>query len=71
MKKISYVLAALATIAIAAPAVAQDKDKPMAKEGMHEGMHEGKGMHHSMHHRMGMETHRHHHMRHMMKKEGM
>ena len=32
MKKISYVLAALATIAIAAPAVAQDK--PMKKEGM-------------------------------------
>ena len=39
MKKVSYVLAALATITIAAPAVAQDKEKPMAKEGMHEGMH--------------------------------
>ena len=39
MKKISYVLAALATIAIAAPAVAEDK--PMMKEGMHEGMHHG------------------------------
>jgi hypothetical protein len=66
MKKISYVLAALATIAIAAPAVAQDK--PMMKEGMREGMHGG--MHHRMHRDMGM--HRHHHtMRHMMKKEGM
>jgi hypothetical protein len=47
MKKISYVLAALATIAIAAPAVAEDK--PM-----------GEGMHHHMRHRM--EVHHHHHM---------
>jgi hypothetical protein len=54
MKKISYVLAALAALAIAAPAVAQDK--PMMKEGMeHKPM-----MHHHMHH------HHHHHM--MMKK---
>jgi hypothetical protein len=61
MKKISYVLAALATIVIAAPAVAQDK--PMRHEGMHRGMHQP-------HHRM--EMHRHHHMmRHMMKREGM
>jgi hypothetical protein len=66
MKKISYVLAALATIAIAAPAVAEDK--PMMKGGMHEGMH------HRMHGGM-METHRHyhhhHHHHHMMKREGM
>jgi len=55
VKKISYVLAALATIAIAAPAVAQDK--PMRKEGMHEGMHHW------------MEMHHHHH--HMMRREGM
>jgi len=41
MKRISCVLAALATMAIAAPAVAQDK--PMMKEG---------GMHHRMHHKM-------------------
>jgi hypothetical protein len=60
MKKISYVLAALATIAIAAPAVAEDK--PMMKEGMHEGMHHG-------HMHRGMETrrHYHHHHHHMMK----
>jgi hypothetical protein len=67
MKKISYVLAALATIAIAAPAVAQDK--PMMKEGTgeqpmkHEGMHRGR-MHMHVHH------HYHHHTHHMMK-EGM
>ena len=61
MKKISYVLAALTTIAIAAPAVAQDK--PMMREGMHQGMH----------HRMEMHNHHHHHhmMRHMMRREGM
>jgi Flp pilus assembly protein TadD len=62
MKKISYVLAALATIAIAAPASAEDK--PMMKEGMHGGMH------HRMHHQM-MPMRHHHHMKHMMKKEGM
>jgi hypothetical protein len=59
MKKISYVLAALATIAIAAPAVAQDR--PMRE-----------GMHHHMDHRM--DTHRHHHhsiLRHIMRREGM
>ncbi len=63
MKKISYVLAALATIAIAAPAVA--RDKPM--------MHKGMGMHRHMHRHMdmGMRHHRPHMMRHMMRKEGM
>jgi hypothetical protein len=54
MKKISYVLAALATIAIAAPAVAQDR--PM----MHEGMH----------HHMEMHHHHHHALRHLMRREG-
>jgi hypothetical protein len=55
MKKISYVLAALATIAIAAPAVAEDK--PM-----------GEGMRHHMRHRM--EVHHHHHtMKPMMDKK--
>ena len=70
MKRISYVLAALATIAIAAPAIAQDK--PMMKEGTHDGMHGG--MHHRTHGDTGMRMHHHHHhhmMRHMMKKEGM
>jgi hypothetical protein len=57
MKKISFVLAALATIAFAGSATAEDK--PMMKE---EGMH----MHVHHHHH-----HHHHHMMHMMKKEGM
>ena len=52
MKKLSYVLAALATIAIAAPAVAQDK--PMRKEGMHHPMHRHMMMHHHYHHHMMM-----------------
>jgi hypothetical protein len=57
MKKFSYVLAALATIAIAAPAIAQDK--PMG-----EGMKKPMMKHHMMHK---------HHMKHkmMMKKDGM
>jgi hypothetical protein len=62
MKKISYVLAALATIAIAVPPIASAEDKPMMKEGM-----KGEGMEKSMmHHR----HHHHHHMKKMMK-EGM
>jgi hypothetical protein len=63
MKKLSYVLAALATIAVAAPAVAQDKpmkegtDKPMTKEGMdkpkmHDHMHRHIHVHHHYHHHM-------------------
>lgn len=65
MKKISLVLAALATLAVASTASAEDR--PMMKEGMHGGMH------HRMHHEMGMGMHHHHHhmMRHMMRKEGM
>lgn len=59
MKKISYVLAALATIAIAAPAVAQDK--PMMKEGMGEKPMTHEHMHHHMH-----VTHVHHHYHHHM-----
>jgi hypothetical protein len=63
MKKISYVLAALATIAIAVPSIASAEDKPMMKEGMKgEGME--KPMKHHRHH------HHHHHMKKMMK-EGM
>jgi hypothetical protein len=54
MKKISYVLAALATIAVAAPAVAQDK--PMMKEGGDKPM-----MHEQMHHHMHVHHHYHHH----------
>ncbi|HEY8671750.1 MAG TPA: hypothetical protein VIL63_12970 [Terriglobales bacterium] len=56
MKKISYVLAALATIAIAAPAVAQDK--PMMDKKSDMGMHHR--MHHKMmmHHKMGMMHHK-------------
>jgi hypothetical protein len=59
MKKISYVLAALATIAIAAPSIASAEDKPMMKEGMDKPM-----MHHHHHHH-------HHMMKKMMKKDGM
>jgi hypothetical protein len=58
MKKISYVLAALATIAIAAPAVAQDKP-------MKEGMGEKPMVHHHMH------MHHHYHHHHMMMKKPM
>jgi hypothetical protein len=67
MKKFSLVLAALATLAVAGAASAEDK--PMMKEGMHGGMHHH--MHHSMGMGMGMHHHHHHSMRHMMKKEGM
>ncbi|HLX17375.1 MAG TPA: hypothetical protein VKS24_19475 [Bradyrhizobium sp.] len=57
MKKISYVLAALATIAVVVPAVAQDKpmkqDKPMMKEGMDKPtMHRHGHQHHHHHHGM-------------------
>ena len=64
MKKISYVLAALATIAIAAPSIASAEDKPMAKEGM-KGEHMAKPMMHHHYH------HHYHHHHHVMKKEGM
>ena len=63
MKKMSYVLASLAILAFAVPAIAQDK--PM-KEGMSE-----KPM---MHHRMHMHQHHRHHMmmkKRMMKKDSM
>jgi ABC-type nickel/cobalt efflux system permease component RcnA len=57
MRKISYVLAALAGIALTVPAVAQDKPmkqaKPMMKEGMDKPM---------------VRHHRHHHRHHEMKK---
>jgi hypothetical protein len=59
MKKLSYVLAALATIAIAAPAFAEDK--PMMGDGMKKPMM----THH--HHKM----HKHEMHKKMMKKEGM
>jgi hypothetical protein len=61
MKKISYVLAALAAIAIAVPSIASAEDKPMMKEGM-KGHHMAKPM---VHH------HYHHHYHHHMKKSGM
>jgi hypothetical protein len=38
MKKIYYVLAALATIAIAAPSIASAEDKPMMADGMKKPM---------------------------------
>jgi hypothetical protein len=60
MKKISCLLAALATIAIAAPAVAQER--PMMHEGMHHHMDRGMETHHHHHHHM---------LRHLMHREGM
>jgi hypothetical protein len=63
MKKISYVLAALAAISVAVPSIASAEDKPMMKEGM-KGDHMAKPMMHHHHH--------HHHMKKMMmKKDGM
>ena len=63
MKKISYVLAALATIAIAVPSIASAQDKPMMKEGMKGESMKKPMMHHHRYH--------HHHMKKPMKKEGM
>jgi Ni/Co efflux regulator RcnB len=59
MKKLSYVLAALAAVAFAIPSIASAEDaKPGMKEGMHkEGMMHGDKPMMSMHHR-----HHHHHM---------
>lgn len=63
MKKLCYVLAALTTLAVAAPAVAEDR--MMDKGGM--------GMHHRMHHKMMMhhKMRMMHHKKMMMKKDGM
>jgi hypothetical protein len=63
MKRISYILAALTTIAIAVPSIASAEDKPMMKEGMKGGGMKKPMMHHRDRH--------HHHMKKMMKKEGM
>ena len=65
MKKVPLVLAALATIAIAAPAVAQDKPMMDKKSDM--------GMRHSMHHKMMMhhKMRMTHHQKMMMKKDNM
>jgi hypothetical protein len=65
MKKFSFVLSALATIVIAAPAVAQDK--PM----MHKDMHRNMSMHHHMRHEGMMMHHNRHHMMHRAMREGM
>ena len=61
MKKFSYVLAALATIAIAVPSIASAEEKPMMKEGM-----KGEGMERPM-----LRHHHHHHHAKKMMKEGM
>jgi hypothetical protein len=64
MRKISYVVAALATIAIGLPSIASAEDmKPgMTREGMKD--------HRRMHHHMYMDTRPHYH-HHMMKKDMM
>jgi hypothetical protein len=66
MKKFSYALAALASIAIAAPAMAEDKPM-MKKDDM--PMHHSMSHHHKMmmHHKMQMM----HHKKMMMKKDNM
>ena len=61
MKKFCYVLAALTTIAIAVPSIANAEDKPMMKEGM-----KGEGMERPM-----LRHHHHHHHAKKMMKEGM
>jgi hypothetical protein len=61
MKKYSYVLAALTTIAIAVPSIANAEDKPMMKEGM-----KGECMERPM-----LRHHHHHHHAKKMMKEGM
>ena len=67
MKKLSIVLAALATIAVA-PTIASAQDKPMADKGdktnHHKMMHHHR-MHMMHHHKMTM-----HHKK-MMEKQGM
>ncbi len=60
MKNVRFVLAALALVALAAPAVAQDK--PMMGEGMKKPM---------MHHHMMKKHHMMMHKKMMMKKDGM
>jgi hypothetical protein len=61
MRKITVVLAALASLALAVPTIASAKD--MHKDKMHHGM---------MHRDMAMHHHHHHHtMHHVMKKQGM
>jgi len=65
MRSASLALAALATISIVAPAVAQDKPMMDKKSDM--------GMHHSMHHKMMMhhKPRMMHHKKMMMKKDNM
>jgi hypothetical protein len=65
MKKISYVVAALATLAIGVPSIASAEDM---KPGMtREGMKDGSRMHRRVHHHMYMDTRPHYH-HHTMKK---
>jgi hypothetical protein len=71
MNKVLYLLAALAAISTAVPAVAQDKpatDKPMVHQDMHEhgDMHEHEhgDMHEHEHGDMHEHMHEHHHYHH-------
>jgi hypothetical protein len=71
MRKFSIVLAALTSIAVAAPTIACAQDKPMDKGDMDKG---DMGMHHKKmhHHRMHMMHHHKMMMHHkkMMEKQG-
>jgi hypothetical protein len=64
MKRITVVLAALASFALAAPTIASANE--MHKGEMHHGM-----THHRMHRDMMVQHRPHHMMRHMTKREGM
>jgi hypothetical protein len=61
MKKFGYVIAALATIAIAAPSIANAETIVVKHGGMHRdhGWHRDRGWHH--HDRMVVIRHGHHH----------
>jgi hypothetical protein len=56
MKRISYVLAALATIAIAMPSIATAQDKPTTKEGVKSDSMKKPAVHHHRHHHQTKST---------------
>jgi hypothetical protein len=62
MKKFGYVIAALATIAVAAPSIASAETVVVRHDGMHRDWHHGWHRDwHRAHDRMVVIRHRHHH----------
>ena len=62
MKKLAYVIAALATIAVAAPSIASAETVVVRHGGMHHDWHHGWHRDwHRAHDRMVVIRHRHHH----------